>query len=82
MADKKELSNNEYNDKIFAEVKKLQDKIDKLKEDLKPVEKIKTLSIAECNAMNRKHAKQRAEAAKEAEEKAKAVQEKLLKGAK
>jgi len=63
MPAKKELTSQEYNDKIFAEIQKLEDKIKELRDDLKPIEAVPNLSIAECNAMTRKHAKQRAEAA-------------------
>ena len=54
MAAKKELSNNEHNTAVFAEIKKLQGSIDKLKETLKPVEPVKQATLAECNAMARK----------------------------
>jgi hypothetical protein len=50
----KELTNKEHNTAVFAEMKKLQGDIDKLKETLKPVEAIKNATLAECNAMARK----------------------------
>ena len=52
---KKELTNNEFNEKVFADIKKLEDKVADLKETLKPVEPIKTATLAECNAMTKKY---------------------------
>ena len=50
----KELSNNEFNDGIFFEIKVLQDEIAELKLKLKPIVAVKNATLAECNAMNRK----------------------------
>ncbi len=50
-AEKKELSNNKFNEKVFADIKKLDDEIKRLKETLKPVEEVKNATLAECNKM-------------------------------
>lgn len=50
----KELTNSEYNDKIWSKVRKLQDDIEKLKSELKPCELPKQATLAECNALARK----------------------------
>ena len=55
MATKKELTSNEHNNLIFAEIKKLEDKIADLKSTMKPVEAVKTATLAECNEMTRKN---------------------------
>ena len=49
-----ELTNKQHNTAVFAEIKKLEGDIDKLKQTLKPVEPIKNATLAECNAMARK----------------------------
>ena len=54
-AEKKVLSNNEFNEKVFDDIKKHEDKIKVLKETLKPVEEIKNASLAECNAIAKKN---------------------------
>ena len=56
-AEKKVLSNNEFNEKVFADIKKHEDKVKALKATLKPVEEIKNASLAECNAIARKNKK-------------------------
>ena len=50
---KKDLTNNEFNDEVFAKIKKLEDDIAELKTTLKPVELVKNASLAECNAMTK-----------------------------
>jgi hypothetical protein len=50
----KEVSNNEHNQKVFAEIKKHQDKIDALKETLKPAELPKQADLNTCNQLARK----------------------------
>ena len=54
MAKEKELTNKEHNTKVFAEIKKLEGAIDKLKGTLKQVEPIRNATLAECNAIARK----------------------------
>tara|TARA_R110000823_G_scaffold168298_1_gene300642 strand:+ start:266 stop:499 length:234 start_codon:yes stop_codon:yes gene_type:complete len=49
-----ELSANEHNELIFAEVKKLEDAIKLLKSDLRPAELPKQVSLNDCNIMARK----------------------------
>ena len=69
MTTKKEVkkeSNNDFNDKIFVKIQKLQADIEDLKGELKPTEAIKNASLAECNALNKKHDLERAKASKEA----------------
>ena len=51
---KKELTKIEQNDKVWAEVKKLEDKIKELKLTLHPAELPKQASLNECNALARK----------------------------
>lgn len=48
---KKELTKMEQNDKVWAEIKKLEDKINELKETLHPAELPKQASLHECNKM-------------------------------
>ncbi len=48
---KKELTKMEQNDKVWAEIKKLEDKIADLKETLHPAELPKQASLHECNKM-------------------------------
>ena len=50
----KELSNNEHNAKVFAEISKLDKQIAELKSTLKPVENVKYATLAECNALTKK----------------------------
>ena len=57
---KKELTNNEHNDIVFAEIKKHNVEIEKLKATLKPIEPVKMATLAECNAMTKKQAKKQA----------------------
>ena len=54
---KKELTNAEHNEQVFKQVYKLEESIKKLKETLKPVEAVKYISLADCNAMTQKHKK-------------------------
>tara|TARA_R110000851_G_scaffold289289_1_gene443427 strand:- start:282 stop:479 length:198 start_codon:yes stop_codon:yes gene_type:complete len=49
-----ELTNNEHNEKVFKEIQKLEDSIKDLKLTLKPVERVKYATLAECNAMRQK----------------------------
>jgi hypothetical protein len=49
-----ELTPIQHNDKIWAEVKKLEDKIKELKLTLKPAELAKQASLNDCNALARK----------------------------
>ena len=49
-----ELSANEHNELIFAEVKKLEDEIKLLKSELRPAELPKQASLNDCNIMARK----------------------------
>lgn len=57
MADKKELTNDEHNNKVWADIEKLEGKISELKTGLKPVEKVVYATLAHCNELTRKHAK-------------------------
>lgn len=50
----KDLTNNEFNDKVFVEIKKLEDKIKELKATLKFAVLVKNASLAECNALQSK----------------------------
>ena len=54
---KKELTNNEHNEKVFKEIGKLEASIQELRLTLKEVEAVKYTSLAECNAMTQKHKK-------------------------
>ena len=54
---KKELTNNEHNDIVFAEIQKHNVEIEKLKKTLKPVGAVKYATLAECNAATKKQAK-------------------------
>lgn len=54
---KKELTNNEFNDVVFAKIKKAEDEIKALKETLKPVELIENASLAKCNELAKKNQK-------------------------
>lgn len=54
-AEKKELTNNEFNEKVFADIKKLEDKVIKLKDTLKPIELVQNTSLAECNKRAKKN---------------------------
>tara|TARA_R110001632_G_scaffold228374_1_gene363503 strand:- start:47 stop:277 length:231 start_codon:yes stop_codon:yes gene_type:complete len=49
-----ELTSAQYNDKIWAEIKKLEDKVKELKLTLKPVELAKQATLNECNILARK----------------------------
>lgn len=51
---KKELTANEHNHAIWAKIKKLEDDIASLKDDLKPAVLPKQASLNECNALARK----------------------------
>ena len=51
------MTNNEHNAKVFAEIAKLQGKIDELKSTLKTAELQKNATLAECNALAEKHRK-------------------------
>jgi cob(I)alamin adenosyltransferase len=51
---KKELTKLEHNNKVWAEVKELEDKIKKIKLTLYPAELPKQASLNECNALARK----------------------------
>ena len=50
----KELTNNEFNDKVFTDIKKHEDKIIALKATLKRAAPIQNASLAECNALQSK----------------------------
>ena len=50
----RQLTANEHNALIFAEIKKLEDKIVELKKGMKPVELPKQASLHECNMLARK----------------------------
>jgi cob(I)alamin adenosyltransferase len=50
---KKELTKAEQNDLVWAEVKKLEDKIKELKSTLHPAELPKQASLNECNKLAR-----------------------------
>tara|TARA_R100000951_G_scaffold107151_1_gene102253 strand:- start:1712 stop:1912 length:201 start_codon:yes stop_codon:yes gene_type:complete len=50
---KKELTKAEQNDLVWAEVKKLEDKIKELKATLHPAELPKQASLNECNKLAR-----------------------------
>lgn len=45
----KELTANEFNSDVFAQIKKLTDEIESLKETLKPAELVENASLADCN---------------------------------
>ena len=49
-----ELTANEHNALIWAEVKKLQDKIESMKLELRPAELPKQASLNDCNILARK----------------------------
>jgi N-dimethylarginine dimethylaminohydrolase len=49
-----ELTANEHNELIWAEVKKYQDEIDLMKLELRPAELPKQVSLNDCNIMARK----------------------------
>ena len=51
----KELTPVEFNNNIWAEIKELEDKIQGMKEQLKPVELVKNASLAECNRIAAKN---------------------------
>jgi hypothetical protein len=53
---KKELTKAEYNAKVWAEVKTLEDSIKELKGSLHPAELPRQASLNECNALARKAA--------------------------
>ena len=50
---KKELTKLEHNDAVWAEVKKLEDKIKEIKETLFPAELPKQASLNDCNKLAR-----------------------------
>lgn len=49
-----ELTSAQHNDKIWAEIRKLEDKVKELKLTLKPVELAKQASLNDCNRLARK----------------------------
>jgi len=51
---KKELTKLEHNDTVWAEVKKLEDKIKEIKSTLHPAELPKQASLNDCNILARK----------------------------
>lgn len=51
---KKELTSIEFNDAIWADIKKLEDKIASLKDGLKPAVLAKQASLNDCNRIARK----------------------------
>tara|TARA_R110000822_G_scaffold303522_1_gene428225 strand:- start:103 stop:330 length:228 start_codon:yes stop_codon:yes gene_type:complete len=48
-----ELTPIQYNDKVWAEIKKLEDKVKELKLTLKPAELAKQASLNDCNKLAR-----------------------------
>ena len=50
----KDLTNNEFNNKVFAEIKKHEDKIKALKATLKRAVPIQNATLAQCNALQSK----------------------------
>jgi cob(I)alamin adenosyltransferase len=51
---KKELTKQEQNDSVWAEIKKLEDEVEKLKKNLHPAELPKQASLNDCNVLARK----------------------------
>ena len=51
MAEKKELSNHEFNEEVFVAIARHEAEIEKLKAVLKPLELMKNTSLADCNAI-------------------------------
>ena len=49
-----ELTSSQHNDKVFAEMKSLEDKVKELKLTLKPIELPKQADLNECNRLARK----------------------------
>ena len=49
-----ELTSSQHNDKVFAEMKSLENKIKELKLTLKPIELPKQASLNDCNRLARK----------------------------
>tara|TARA_R110000823_G_scaffold298640_1_gene419053 strand:+ start:90 stop:335 length:246 start_codon:yes stop_codon:yes gene_type:complete len=49
-----EVTSAQHNDKVFSEMKALEDKIKGLKETLKPIELPRQAGLNECNALARK----------------------------
>ncbi len=54
IVDEVELSADEHNELIFAEIKKREDEIKLLRSELKPAEPAKQVSLNDCNIMARK----------------------------